>query len=108
MYDVWEAIKNYYITLGEKYSVNPIIFFGIHVAATPPFLASVGWIIKNIRDRESIVVPIVIALLFFNAANIYLIIAGKNIPFWIYIIIGATTLFSGYLTYKKIKNKANE
>lgn len=37
---MWEAIKEYYLTLGEKYQVDPIIFVGIHILATPPFLAA--------------------------------------------------------------------
>ena len=105
---MWDAIKEYYITLGKKYSVDPFVFFAIHVLATPPFLVCVAWLIKNIKKRKSILFPIAFALLFFNAANIYVILAGKNIPIWIYSIIGLMTLFSGYVTYRKIKKKVTE
>ena len=102
---MWDAIKEYYIMLGEKYSVNPIVFLAIHVLATPLFLFSVAWLIKNIKKHKSILLPILFTVFFFNAANIYLVFAGKNIPFWIYIILGLITLFSGYVTYKKIKKR---
>ncbi len=105
---MWDAITEYYTTLGKKYSVNPIVFLAIHVLATPPFLFSVAWLIKNIKKSKSVLFPIAFSLLFFNAANIYLVLAGKNIPFWIYGIIGLMTLFSGYVTYKKIKKKISE
>lgn len=105
---MWDTIIEYYKTLGIKYNVNPVVFLAIHVLATPPFLFSVAWLIKNLKKRTSILFPIAFAFLFFNAANIYLVFAGKNIPFWIYSIIGLMTLFSGYVTYKKIKKKIAE
>ena len=105
---MWNAITEYYFMLGEKYRVNPIIFFAIHVFATPLFLFSVAWLIKNLKKGVSILFPIAFVLLFFNAANIYLVFVGQNIPFWIYGIIGFITLFSGYITYKKIKKKILE
>jgi hypothetical protein len=37
----WETIKNYYITLRERYEVDPLLFVGIHVVATPLFAGSV-------------------------------------------------------------------
>jgi uncharacterized membrane protein len=102
---MWDAIKEYYIMLGEEYSVNPIVFLVIHVLATPPFLFCVAWLIKNIKKHKSILLPILFTVFFFNAANIYLVFAGKNIPFWIYSVVALMTLISGYFTYKKIKKK---
>ncbi len=54
---MWDAIKEYYTMLGEKYSVNPVVFLAIHVLATPPFLFCVAWLIKNIKNRQSILIP---------------------------------------------------
>jgi hypothetical protein len=105
---MWDALTEYYTTLGIKYNVDPFVFLAIHVLATPPFLFSVAWIIKNSKQGVSISFPIAFTLLFFNAANIYLVFEGKNIPFWIYSSIGLMTIFSGYVTYKKIKKKVSE
>ncbi len=58
--------------LGEKYSVEPNVFVGIHIIATPLFAAAVGWLIYNQRKGKSILLPAIIARLIFNAANIYL------------------------------------
>lgn len=105
MQNIWEAIKNYYITLGENYKVNPLIFLGIHVAATPLFIASVAWLIHWYKKKKDIILPIIVSFLIFNAANIYLVIFGKNLPWWIYGLLLATTLISGYFSYKKIRRK---
>lgn len=104
----WDAIVNYYKTIGEKYSVDPVLFVGIHVVATPLFAAGVWWIVYSRRKGYSLVAPIVMATLIFNAANIYLIIYGKDIPWWIYGIIGSTTLISSYFTIKKVKAKLSK
>ena len=76
----WETIKNYYITLRERYEVDPLLFVGIHVVATPLFAGSVWWIVFNKRKKHSILLPSIVAAFIFNAANIYLIIYGRNIP----------------------------
>ena len=101
----WDAIKHYYITIGEKYQVDPLLFVGIHVVATPLFAAAVAWIIYNKKQKKSLVLPSLVAIFIFNAANIYLIIFGKDIPFYIYAIVGTTAIISGYFTFKKIRKK---
>jgi prepilin signal peptidase PulO-like enzyme (type II secretory pathway) len=105
MQNLWEAVKDYYISLGENYKVNPVIFLVIHVIATPLFIATVGWIVRNYRAKKSLVLPVIISTLIFNAANIYLVIAGKNISLWIYAILIITTIISGYFSIKKVKKK---
>lgn len=104
----WEAVKGYYTNLGETYEVDPILFVGIHVVATPLFAAAVWWIVYNKKKHLSLVLPAVVAAFIFNAANIYLVLWGRNIPWWIYLILGATTVISTYFTVKKIRKKLVE
>ncbi len=101
----WDAIVNYYEIIGKKYHVDPIIFVGIHVVATPLFLFAGWWIVYNMKKKKSLVIPIIVATLIFNSANIYLVISGKGIPFWIYLILVTTTLISGYFSFIKLKKK---
>ena len=101
----WSAIINYYKEIGERYSVDPVIFVGIHIIATPVFAAAVWWIIYNKKKKKSLVMPIIAATLIFNAANIYLIAVGQNIPWWIYGIVGLTTVVSSYFTIKNVQQK---
>jgi len=105
MQNIWDAIKQYYINLGENYKVDPVIFLAIHIIATPLFIAAVAWIVSNYKAKRSLVLPVVVATLVFNAANIYLVIVGKNIPWWIYAILASTSIISGYFSIKKIKKK---
>ena len=105
MQNIWETIKHYYISLGKNYKVDPVIFLAIHVIATPLFIAAVAWIVSNYKAKSSLLLPAIVAMFIFNAANIYLVIAGQNIPWWIYAILAATTIISGYFSIKKIKKK---
>ena len=107
MQNIWEAVKNYYITLGKNYHVDPLTFLGIHIIATPLFVLCVAWLIKNYRQKKSILWPVIIAIFIFNAANIYLVIFGTNIPWWIYTILAVTTIISSYFSYKKVRKKIN-
>ncbi|MBA3682636.1 MAG: hypothetical protein H0W73_15965 [Bacteroidetes bacterium] len=105
---MWEAIKNYYTTIGLKYHVDPVIFVAIHVVATPLFIAAVAWIVHNHKKKRSIFIPSLVAAFVFNAANIYLIIFGKNIPYWIYLIIAVTTIISSYFSIQRIRKKMHK
>ncbi len=105
MLHIWEVIKNYYTNIGYKYHVNPVIFLGIHIVATPFFLLSVAWLIKNYRQKKELVLPATVSVFIFNAANIYLVIAGKNIPWWIYIFLVITTIISGYFSFLEARKK---
>ena len=101
----WDAVVSYYKTIGEKYSVDPFIFAGIHVIATPLFAAAVWWIIYAKKRKQSLVLPVLVATFVFNAANLYLVIFGEGIPWWIYAVLLTTTLISGYFTVRKIKKR---
>ncbi|MEO7801955.1 MAG: hypothetical protein ABIR81_08150 [Ginsengibacter sp.] len=105
MQSVWEVIKNYYSTLGTRCQVDPIIFLARHVVATPLFILCIKWLVKNYRNKKSLACPLISSVMTFNAANIYVIIFGKIIPWWIYVILGATTLISGYFSYKSVNQK---
>ncbi len=106
--EIWETIKNYYISLGRNYHVDPLIFLGIHVVATPLFLIAIAWLVKNHRQKKSVLWPAIASIFIFNAANIYLVIFGKNIPWWIYMILITTTIISSYFTIRKIRKRLNK
>lgn len=104
----WETFKEWFLSLGENYGVNPFLFGGIYLGAIPFFLLCLGWTIKNIRRKKSVVLPALLTGLFFISAYLYLIIAGKNIPFWVYIIIGLMVVYGVYSTVNKINKKATK
>ena len=102
---LWQIFKDWFLSLGEKYGVNPYIFGAIYVGAIPFFFLCLAWTIKNIRNKKTFVLPLLLTALFFVSAYLYLIIAGKNIPVWVYIFIGVVIFYGIYSTVKKIRTK---
>jgi hypothetical protein len=102
----WTSAGEWFLSLGEQYGVDPIIFGTIYVGAIPFFLLSLSWLIRNIRRKKSIVLPVICTGLFFISAYLYLVIAGRNIPVWVYIFIALLVLYGSYSTWIKVKKKA--
>ncbi len=101
----WETFKDWFLSLGEKYGVNPYIFGGIYIGAIPFFFLCLAWSVRNIRNKKPFVIPVLLTGLCFISAYLYLIIVGKNIPVWVYFFIAVMVLYGVYSTFKRIKSK---
>lgn len=101
----WEAFKDWFLGLGSQYGVDPIIFGSIYLGAIPFFTLSLAWLVKNLRARKSIVLPVLSTGFFFVSAYLYLVIVGRNIPLWVYAFIVGLILFGLYSTIKKVHRK---
>ena len=101
----FQNFSNWFFSLSENYGVNPFIFGGIYIGAVPFFTISVGWIVRNYKKGISILLPVLSASFFFVSAYLYLMIAGENVPVWVYLIVIAMLLYGGWSTYKKVKSQ---
>lgn len=109
---MFEAFSDWFLSLGATYGVNPWIFGAIYVGAIPFFLLSIGWLVKNARAGKPTVLPTMLAGFFFVSAYIYLAIAGRNIPIWVWIFLAALVIYGAISqvrqTRKKIAGAATE
>ncbi|NND71210.1 MAG: hypothetical protein HKN43_06495 [Rhodothermales bacterium] len=103
-----EAVKEWFLSLGAQYGVNPLIFGAIYVGAIPFFTASIAWLVRNRRQKKSIALPVLSASFCFVSAYLYLIVAGKNIPSWVYVFIAVMIGYGVYSTIKKIRKQVVE
>ena len=94
--------------MGENYGVNPIIFGSIYVGAIPFFTLSIGWLVRNYRKNKSIVLPALSSTFFFISAYLYLIIAGENVPLWVYGVVILMITYGAWTTYKKVRNRIQD
>ncbi|MEO9887127.1 MAG: FAD-dependent oxidoreductase [Balneola sp.] len=108
MVEFLEMAKEWFLGLGEQYGVNPIIFGSIYVGAIPFFTLSLGWLVKNYRKGKSIVVPALSTTFFFISAYLYLIIAGKNVPWWVYGVVVLLVVGGAYSTIQKIRKRVDD
>ncbi len=100
-----EIIHTWLLDLGEEYGVNPYLFGAIYVGAIPFFTLSVAKIVQNYRKKKSIALPVMAASFCFVSAYVYLMIAGQNVPWWVYAIVVGLLVYGGYSTVKKVRNQ---
>lgn len=105
MADLFEMAKIWFFGMGERYGVNPIIFGSIYVGAIPFFTISIAWVIRNYQHGKSIVLPSLLATLFFISAYLYLIIEGENVPWWVYGIVVFLVIYGSWSTYRKVRKR---
>ncbi len=105
---MWESFIDWFMGLGEQYGVNPIIFGSIYVGAIPFFTLSLGWLVRNMRQKKPIALPALSAGFFFISAYLYLMIAGQNIPAWVYGVVVLLIVFGVYTTIQKVRTQLNE
>ncbi|MCC5907966.1 MAG: hypothetical protein JJU13_17260 [Balneolaceae bacterium] len=108
MMELIETTYNWFLSLGDQYGVDPIIFGVIYVGAIPLFTISVAWLMKNYRQKKSIVMPVMSASICFVSAYLYLIIAGENVPWWVYGFLITMLLYGGWSTIKKVKKQVSK
>ena len=102
---MWETFTEWFLSLGDQYGVNPIIFGSIYVGAIPFFTLSIAQLIRNVRRKESIVLPALSASFFFISAYLYLLVVGRNIPLWVYGFIAVMIAYGVYSTINKIRTQ---
>jgi hypothetical protein len=103
--EIIEIIHIWLIDLGEEFGVNPYLFGAIYVGAIPFFALAVSKIVQNYRKKKSIVLPVMAASFCFVSAYLYLIIAGQNVPWWVYAIAVGLLVYGGYSTFRKVRNQ---
>lgn len=103
-----EAFTDWFLSLGENYGVNPWIFGAIYVGAIPFFLACIGWLVKNARAGKSTVLPTMLAGFFFVSAYIYLAIAGRNIPVWVWVFLAVLVVYGAVSQVRQTRRKVAE
>lgn len=107
MTELFEVARGWFFGLGEKYGVNPIIFGSIYVGAIPFFMVSMIWLVRNYRENKSIIFPALCTTGCFISAYVYLIIVGKNVPWWVYGIVVLMVLYGAWSTYRTVRKKLN-
>ena len=104
----FEIIHDWLMGLSQNYNVNPYIFAGIYVGAIPFFTISVAWIIRNRRRKKSVTFPVLSTGFFMSSAYLYLMVAGENVPYWVYLLIIGLLGYGIISTFRKVSTSSNQ
>lgn len=91
----------------KTYNVNPLIFGGLYLAGVMPFWFSIYKIIAGLKNKNFRQVRI-FGLILGNAIILpflYVVIFGRNLPYWFWIVCGAIILFSLYSVRRRLSVK---
>lgn len=102
----WDAIRDWFFGLGAAYGVDPLVFGAIYVGAIPFFTLSVAWVVRNLRAGRSVVAPAIAASFFFVSAYLYLLVASRNVPLWVYGVLAAMVAAGAWSTVRKVRARA--
>ncbi len=102
------AFNQWFLGLGAQYGVNPYIFGTLYVGAIPFFLASIAWLVRRRANGLSITIPALCAGTFFISAYVYLAIAGRNIPAWVWMFIAVLLTYGAWSAIRDIRRKSAE
>lgn len=100
-----EALQQWFFSLGKDYGVNPWIFGAIYIGAIPFFFASIAWLVRRARAHRSTVLPTLCAGFCFVSAYLYLAIAGRNIPVWVWIFLAALVAYGAWSAVRDTRRK---
>lgn len=102
MMEYMEMFKQWVITLGEKHGVDPLILGSLYLISKVCFFSTLGWVYKNIRAKKPVAFQLLLACAFFSIPYTYIMIAGRNIAWWVYVFIISMLAYGIYSIWKKV------
>ena len=89
-------------SLGTEYGVDPLVYAILYVGAAPLFFGSLGWLIRQIKRRESVLVPAIASAIFFSLPALYVIVAGRDLPAWVYLVLAALAVVGAVAAVRRV------
>ena len=99
---MWDSLLTWLGSLGEEYGVDPLIYAVLYVGSAPFFFGSLAWLIRSIRRRDALVWPAVSTAFFFSLPTLYVFLAGRGLPWWVYAILVGLAVIGGIGVARRI------
>lgn len=88
---LWEHVH----TLSVRYGLNPAIFGVLYIAHHPLFWGTMAWLAARVRLRRPVRLQVALGVFFWVMPYAYIVLFGRNLPLWIYPIVGVVLLVGG-------------
>jgi phosphotransferase system glucose/maltose/N-acetylglucosamine-specific IIC component len=91
----------------ESYSVDPVIFVVLLFACAPFFYYSIFRLVKGLAKKNTSSITLWSSVFLGSTVlpYLYVLIFGRNMPWWIYIAIGLLVAQGVYSLVKKLRAK---
>lgn len=100
---MWDQLLDWLLSLGDEYGVDPVVYAVIYVAAAPLFFGSLAWLVRRLRSHRSTALPLASTALFFSAPTLYVVIAGRNLPAWVYAVLIGLAVLGAAMAVRKVR-----
>ncbi len=108
MSEILPRLHDWFLGLGSQYGVNPVVFGAIYVGAIPFFLLAIAWLVRRLRAGRSIVVPVLCAGFCFVSAYLYLAVVGRDIPVWVWGMLGLLIAYGAVSTIRDVQKRSRQ
>jgi len=105
MVPVWEDLLAWLFSLADEYGVDPVVYAAIYLGAAPLFFASLVWLVRSLRRRGPIGLPLLSSALFFSLPTLYIFVAGRNLPPWVYAVLIGLAVLGVLLTVRRVREQ---
>lgn len=86
--------------------MNPVVFGVLHFGSMPLFALSVAWWWRQARRGAPTLLPALTTGLLFIGAYLYVLVAGHNLPVWVYGFMAAMLVLGGLSTWRQCRTRA--
>ena len=98
-----DRLHDWFLGLGAAYGVDPLVFGAIYVGAIPFFALSVARLVRNARTGRGVAGPALAAGFFFVSAYLYLLVVGRNVPAWVYVVVAVLVVGGGASSVRSVR-----
>ena len=94
-------------SVSAQYGVNPIVFLILMVLCAPFFYFSIYRLIRAgvKKDRGALTLWSTVFLVSTVLPYLYVLFFGRNLPWYVYLILAVLIGHSGWTLYRKLKGK---
>lgn len=86
------GVIDYLTGVARAHEVSPLLFILVYAVSTPPFLFVTGWLFHHIRRERPLEILLFFWALFYSAPYLYVLIVGRHLPVWVYVLVAALIL----------------
>ena len=89
--DLLELLRQWRATIHASHGVNPSLYLALTTVCAPPFYYSIYRLTKALATRQRRQVPLWSSVFLGATAlpYVYVLVFGRNLPWWIYLVLGA-------------------